>query len=43
MLVMAKKTKELFAPTLNETTASVRFVSFIIVVLNCGARKQKTQ
>ena len=36
------KIKELFAPTLNEITASVRCVSSIIVVLNCGTHKQKT-
>ena len=31
---IGKKTKELFASTLNEITASVRCVSSIIVVLN---------
>ena len=31
---MAKKTKELFASTLNEIAASVRCVSSMIVVLN---------
>ena len=34
MFVMATKNKELFASTLNGITASVRCVSFIIVILN---------
>ena len=34
MFVMAKKFKELFASTLNGITASVRYVSSLIVVLN---------
>ena len=34
MFVIAKKIKELFAPTLNGIAASVRCVSSIIVVLN---------
>ena len=35
---MAKKTKELFASTLNEIAASVRCVSSIIVVVNAKLR-----
>ena len=34
MFVMTRKFNELFASTLNGITASVRYVSFIIVVLN---------
>ena len=34
MFVMAKKIKKCFVSTLNGITASVRCVSFIIVVLN---------
>ena len=34
MFVMAKKIKELFTPTLNGISASVRCVSSMVVILN---------
>ena len=34
MFVIAKKIEESFGPTLNEITATVRCVSFMIVVVN---------